>query len=94
MNSVYTMTKFKLNLKHVEMLTKYKTFEDYIKHMKIDVFSLNNPAYISSFAKTRKQGSFAKMDPHGESTMSSRHQPFAKTAKVNQLLQDIQKDKD
>lgn len=43
-NSVYTMTKFKLNNKHVEMLTKYKTFDEYLKFMKIDIFSLGNPA--------------------------------------------------
>ena len=43
-NSVYTMTKFKLNHKHVEMLTKYRTFDDYLKHMRIDVCSLGNPA--------------------------------------------------
>ena len=34
------MTKFKLNNKHVEMLTKYKTFEEYIKYMKVDIFSI------------------------------------------------------
>lgn len=38
------MTKFKLNNRHVEMLTKYKTFEEYLKFMKIDIFSLSNPA--------------------------------------------------
>lgn len=86
------MTKFKLNLKHVEMLTKYKTFEDYLKHMKIDVYSLNNPCYTPSFSEMKKQSSFAKMDHYGESNVSSR--PFAKTTKVNQLLQDIQKEKD
>ena len=30
-SSIYTMTKFKLNTKHVEMLTKYKTFDEYLK---------------------------------------------------------------
>jgi hypothetical protein len=43
-NTTYTMTKFKLNTKHVEMLTKYKTYEDYIKFMKINIFSLGNEA--------------------------------------------------
>ena len=28
-SSVYTMTKFKLNKKHVEMVSKHKTFEEY-----------------------------------------------------------------
>lgn len=38
------MTKFKLNMKHVEMLTKYKTFDDYLKYMEVDVFTLGNPS--------------------------------------------------
>lgn len=37
------MTKFKLNNRHVEMLTKYKTFEDYLKVMKVDLITLGNP---------------------------------------------------
>jgi len=55
------MTKFKLNTKHVEMLTKYKTFEDYIKFMKIDIFSLGNPA-STNFSGKRDQGAFAMKD--------------------------------
>ena len=45
------MTKFKLNNKHVEMLTKYKTFEDYLKMMKVDIFALGNAASVSYSAR-------------------------------------------
>ena len=38
------MTKFKLNNRHVEMLTKYKTFEEYLKVMKVDLMTLGNSA--------------------------------------------------
>ena len=29
--TIYTMTKFKLNIKNVEKLINYKTFDEYIK---------------------------------------------------------------
>lgn len=35
--TVYTMTKFKLNIKSVEKLIQYKTFEEYIKNQKMDI---------------------------------------------------------
>lgn len=47
------MTKFKLNMKHVEMLTKYKSFEDYLKYMKVDVFTLGNPSQNGSHSARR-----------------------------------------
>lgn len=30
--TIYTMTKFKLNIKNVEKLIQYKTFDDYLKY--------------------------------------------------------------
>ena len=53
-NSTYTMTKFKLNNKHVGMLTQYKLFDDYLKHMKIDVIQLNNPAFGNPTGPSKK----------------------------------------
>ena len=50
-NSVYTMTKFKLGNKQVEIMTKYKTFEEYLKMMKVDIFALGNPASASYSAR-------------------------------------------
>ena len=35
--TIYTMTKFKLNIKNVEKLINYKTFDEYIKFQKIDI---------------------------------------------------------
>ena len=35
--TIYTMTKFKLNIKNVEKLVNYKTFEEYLKFQKIDI---------------------------------------------------------
>ena len=37
------MTKFKLNKKHVEMVSKHKTFEEYQRSMKVDVIGVGNP---------------------------------------------------
>ena len=51
------MTKFKLNNKHVEMLTKYKTFEEYMKFMKVDIFSIGNP--VAGGNRDLKKSSFA-----------------------------------
>ena len=101
-NSVYTMTKFKLNNKHVEMLTKYKTFDEYLKFMKIDIFSLSNPASQGFSARrdlrNQHQSSFVPFAAQDQALaqVSSRPQinGFAATAKDNSLLDDIQQGAD
>jgi len=35
--TVYTMTKFKLNIKSVEKLIQYKTFDEYTRNQKMDI---------------------------------------------------------
>ena len=37
------MTKFKLNIKNVEKLINYKTFDEYIKFQKVDIIQQGGP---------------------------------------------------
>lgn len=80
-SSTYTMTKFKLNNRHVEMLTKYKTFEEYLKVMKVDLMGLGNPSAGASLSARRDRDikqhhrqSFALNDQHAMPQISSRPQ--------------------
>ena len=91
------MTKFKLNIKNVEKLIQYKTFDEYIKFQKIDIIQQGGFQTQTSNIGTNgiQPASFAVQDtnawggPLAKAT-SRPHPNLAATAQHNNLRVDIE----
>lgn len=96
-NSVYTLTKYKLNMKHVEVLTKYKTFEEYLRFMKIDIVNATGVGGSALKAANLMEKPSFGFEEGTQAQISSRPQmdhTFESTVRHVQLRKEIEKGTD